>query len=67
MITELNINPSSTPVTEVRTYTEKELVQFGNYLLSYKRLSSLWEGHHEALNFNEVHQEDIDNAFDKPE
>jgi len=82
MKTEQNINPTSReiyrqlmatsePVTEERSYTEKELVQFGNYLLSRERFDSLWEGHqHQDVDeivelLRVVHQEDIDNAFNK--
>lgn len=52
----------------MNTYTERQLVEFGNYLLSRKRHDSIMYGKQidelEAYELCDVvHQEDIDNAF----
>lgn len=41
------------------TFTQADLVRFGNYLLSEKREDSIQN----KENIREVHQEDLDNAF----
>ena len=51
---------------EIKEFNEKELVSFGNYLLSVKRenrfkLSSTSSDVPYELRFRDVHQEDIDN------
>lgn len=47
----------------MKKYTEKDLVKFGNYLLSEERSKSILN----KDNLDKVHNEDISNVFDVEE